>query len=146
MLHYVHMNRKKYNQLRAVVILFVAAIVALAVNRNSYLLSVAGIVTGMLFLALARFTAKIRVDEREVTIREKAAQFTYAVIAPTIGISAVLLLIPSRGNISVFSKGEFLYIESLGMIFAYLTLFLITTYAISFFILNRKYGGGSNEE
>ena len=140
------MNRKKYNQLRAVVILFVAAIVALAVNRNSYLLSVAGIVTGMLFLALARFTAKIRVDEREVTIREKAAQFTYAVIAPTIGISAVLLLIPSRGNISVFSKGEFLYIESLGMIFAYLTLFLITTYAISFFILNRKYGGGSNEE
>lgn len=140
------MNRKKYNQLRAVVILFVAAIVALAVNRNSYLLSVAGIATGMLFLALARFTAKIRVDEREATIREKAAQFTYAVIAPTIGISAVLLLIPSRGNISVFSKGEFLYIESLGMIFAYLTLFLITTYAISFFILNRKYGGGRNEE
>jgi uncharacterized membrane protein len=140
------MNRKKYNQLRAVVILFVAAIVALAVNRNSYLLSVAGIVTGMLFLALARFTAKIRVDEREATIRQKAAQFTYAVIAPTIGISAVLLLIPSRGNISVFSKGEFLYTESLGMIFAYLTLFLITTYAVSFFILNRKYGGGGNEE
>lgn len=140
------MNRKKYKQLRAVVILFVFAIVGLAVVHNSYLLSISGVLTGMVFMALVRSTTKIRVDEREATVREKAAQLTYAIFAPTLGIGAFLLLLPSSGVSSVFAKGEFMYLESLGMVFAYLTLFLIAMYAISYHFLNRKYGGGGNEE
>ncbi len=140
------MDRKKYNQLRVVVILFVSVIVALAVISNSYLLSAAGVVTGMLFMALVRSKVKIAIDEREATVREKAAQMTYAIFAPTIGIGAFLLLVPSYSGISVCAKGEFTYLESLGMVFAYLTLFLIAIYAISYYFLNRKYGGGTNEE
>jgi uncharacterized membrane protein len=139
------MNRKKYNQLRTIIILFVGAIVALAVVNNSYLLSIAGVITGMVFLSLVRSKVKIKTDEREIAIQEKAARMAYAIFAPTIGISALLLLIPSHSGISVFAKGEFIYLESLGMTFAYLALFLIATYAISYYFLNRKYGGGNEE-
>jgi len=140
------MDRKKYKQLRAVVALFVGAIVALAVIRDSYLLAAAGVLTGMVFMVLVRVKAKIRTDEREATVQEKAAKMTYVIFAPTIGIAAFLLLLPSKGGISIFSKGEWLFVESLGMVFAYLALFLIAIYAISYHFFNRKFGGGGNEE
>ena len=146
MLHYIYMNRKKHNQLRVVIAFFVSAIVALAVIRNSYLLAATGVLTGMVFMVLVRVKAKIRTDEREATVQEKAARMTYAIFAPTIGIAAFLLLLPSRGGISVFSKGEWMFTESLGMVFAYLTLFLITIYAISYHFFNKKFGGGGDEE
>jgi uncharacterized membrane protein len=140
------MDRKKYKQLRVIVTFFVGAIVALAVIRDSYLLATAGVLTGMVFMVFMRSKAKIRTDERESTIQEKAARMTYAIFAPTIGLAAFLLLLPSKGGISVFSNGEWLFTESLGMIFAYLTLFLIAIYAISYHFFNKKFGGGGNEE
>lgn len=140
------MDIKKYNQLRIVVTLFVSALVFLTVVSNNYTLSIAGVLTGMVFMVFVRSKAKIRIDEREVTVREKSAQLTYAIFAPTIGIGTILLLLPSSGLLSVFDKGEFAYLESLGMVFAYLTLFLIAIYAISYHFINRKYGGGGDEE
>ena len=146
MLHYVNMNRKKYNQLRTIVVLFVSVIVAIAVIKNSYVLSVIGVLTGMVFLVLVRSKAKIKVDEREAAVQEKAARMTYAIFAPTIGIGSFLLLIPSYSGLSIFARGDFVYLGSLGMVFAYLTLFLIALYAISYYFLNRKYGGRGDEE
>lgn len=140
------MDRKKYKQLRAVVALFVGMIVSVAVLRDSYLLAVAGVLTGVVFILLVRSKAKIRTDEREMTIQEKAARMTYSIFAPTIGIASFLLLLPSKGGISVFSKGDWLYIESLGMVFAYLTLFLITIYATSYHFFNKKFGGDGDQE
>lgn len=140
------MNRKKYKQLRVIVAFFVGAIVSLAVSRNSYLLAIIGVVTGMIFMAFARSKAKIKTDERESIIQDKAARMTYSIFAPTIGIAAFLLMLPTKGGIEVFSKGEWLFAESLGMVFAYLTLFMIAIYAISYHFFNRKYGGGGNEE
>ena len=139
------MNIKRYRQLRAGVVVFVGAIIAVA-TRHSFLLSFTAVVTGMLFLILARTKTKVRIDEREKTIREKSAQLTYAVFAPTLGIIALLLLIPSQSGISVFAKGEWVYIESLGTIFAYLSLLLIAIYSFSYYFLNRKYGGNTDEE
>jgi len=137
------MNIKKFRQIRTAIIIFVGIIVFLAVSLNSYLLAAIGVFTGMLFLSLVRAKTKIVIDERERTIREKAANLTYAIFAPTIGIGSFLLLFPSYSNLSVFSKGEFVYLESLGMIFAYLTFFLIVLYSLSYFFLNKKYSGGS---
>ena len=140
------MNRKTYKQLRILVAFFVGLIVSIAVSRDSYLLAITGVLTGMAFMFLVRSKAKISTDERELTVQEKAARMTYAIFAPTIGIGAFLLLLPSKGGLSVFSKGEWLFIESLGMVFAYLTLFLITIYAISYHFFNKKYGGGGDEK
>jgi len=140
------MNRKKYKQFRVVVAFFVSAIVSGAVFSDSYVLAIAGVLTGMIFMAFVRSKANIRIDEREVTMREKAAQMTYAIFAPTIGIGSFLLLFPSYSGLEVFARGEFVYLESLGMVFAYLTLFLIAIYAISYHFLSRKFGGGGDEE
>jgi len=139
------MNIKQYRQTRVLVTIFIGTIVSFAVTKNSYVMAVIGVLTGMLFLVLARSRTKITIDEREKTIREKAAQATYAIFAPTIAIGAFLLLIPSHSRLSVFAKGEFAYLESLGMVFAYLTLFLIAIYAISYHFLNKKYGGRDEE-
>lgn len=140
------MNIKKYRQIRAAAIIFIGAVVAVAVINNSFLLALAGVLTGMLFLSVVRSKTKTTIDEREQTIREKAAQTAYAIFAPTLGIGAILLLIPSYGGLSAMAKGEFTYLESLGGIFAYLALFLIAVYAISYYFLNRKYGGGGDKK
>jgi uncharacterized membrane protein len=140
------MNTKKYKQAKIIATLFIISIIIVSVLLKIYLLTVVSIFTGILFLSLVHSKAKDILDERELTVQEKAADFTYAVFTPTIGLGAFFLLIPSCGKFEVFSKGEFLFLESLGIIFAYLTLFLITLYAISYFFLNRKYGGKTNEK
>lgn len=139
------MNTKTYRQLRVLVALFVGIIVSLAVGKDSYLLAVAGVLTGMVFMALVRSKAKMRTDEREQAIQEKSARMAYAIFAPTIGLASFLLLLPTKGGFSVLKNGEWLYVESLGMILAYLTLFLIATYAISYHFFNKKFGGGGEE-
>ncbi len=140
------MDIKRYRQLRSAIILFIGAIITVATYLNSYFLTLVSILTGILFFILVRSKVKIKIDERETLIREKAAKLTYAIFAPTIGIGAFLLLIPYQDLSPVFAKGEFTYLESLGTILAYLTLFLIVVYAISYFFLNRKYGGAGNEK
>jgi uncharacterized membrane protein len=140
------MNIKRYRQIRILIALFIGVMVSVATTKGSYLLALASVLTGMIFMILVRTKTKIIVDEREKTIKEKASQMTYAIFAPTIGIGAFLLLIPSQSGLSVFSKGDFVYLESLGMVFAYLTLFLLALYALSYHYFNQKFGGGGNEE
>lgn len=134
----MYMNIKRYKQLRAAIAFFVAMIVSFAVTSNNYLLAFFGVVTGMMFLTLVRTKVKLTVDEREISIREKAAQTTYAIFAPTIGFGALLLIL--------FARDEYIFLQSLGMVLTYLTLFLIALYSIAYFVLNRKMGGGGNEE
>jgi uncharacterized membrane protein len=132
------MDITKSRPVTAIVILFIGALVVVAVLLGLHLLAVVGVLTGMLFLSLFLAKAGTPVDEREQTIKEKAANATYAIFAPTIGIGAFILLL--------WARGEFLYLEALGIVFAYLTLFLITLYAISYHFFSRKYGGGGDEE
>ncbi len=140
------MNRKRYTQFRVVVAFFIGLIVSVAVVRDWYLLAVAAVTTGMIFLALVRSRVKIRTDERERTIQEKAARITYMVVVPSFAIVALLLLLPSKGGLAVFSRGEWVFIESIGMIFAYISLLLIMVYAISYHLFNTKYGGSGDDE
>lgn len=140
------MDRKRYKQFRVVIALFVGMLVAYALNTSNFILLITSVLAGMAFMTVVRLKTKINTDEREATVQEKAAKTTYAIFAPTIGITALLLLFPSYSGLSVFSKGEFEYIESLGMIFAYLALLQIAIYAISYHFFNRKYGGRGNEE
>lgn len=140
------MQRKKYKRLRFLIILFVFLIVALAAYRNSYLLSLVGVLTAMLFMIVVRQKAKIKTDERDKTVGEKAAKMAYAIFVPTLGISAVLFLFPSNSGWEVFAKGEFAYLESIGVVFAYLVMFLIILYTIAYYFFNRQYGGGVDEK
>src|SRR4030042_3653243 len=105
------MDIKKYRQVRVIILLFIGAIIAVSVFLDIYLLAAISIFTGILFLSLVRLKTRITIDEREQTIREKAAQLTYAIFAPTIGLGSFFLLIPYQKLSPVFAKGEFLYLE-----------------------------------
>lgn len=141
------MNIKKFRQIRVVITLFVATLVSISITQDSYLLALIAIVTGILFMILAKSKTKVVLDEREKLVREKAAQLTYAIFAPTIGLGGFLLLMIAYGDsLPVFAKADFSYLESLGMVLAYLTLFLILLYSISFYYLNKRYGGNTHEE
>nr|MCW1949094.1 hypothetical protein [Candidatus Shapirobacteria bacterium] len=76
----------------------------------------------------------------------QATDFTFTIFLSTISLSAFLMLIPSYSGLSVFSRGEFLFLESLGVIFAYLTLFIIILYSVSYFFFSQKTGGKTDEE
>jgi len=124
------MHEKRSRQLRTVITLFVGALVGLASAKNNLLLAASSVTIGMIFLAVVRSRTKHAVDEREVIIREKAAHLTYAVFAPTIGIGSFLLIL--------FARGEYLFIDSLGIVLSYLTLFIIGLYTLFYYYLNRK--------
>ena len=121
--------------------LLIGALVGVAAVKNSYLLATAGVVTGMAFLILVRSKTKTITDERLESVKEKAALFTYSIFTQTLGIGAFIMLFPRLSHLSVFSKGDFVFLESLGVIFAYLTFFVMAVYAVYYYILNRKYGG-----
>lgn len=133
------MNIKRYRQVRVFVALFVGAIVSLSVSLDSYILAVAGVLTGMIFMSLARSKTKIIIDERDKSVREQAAQLTYKIFTPTLGLGSFFLIM--LGNMGT----DNLFLFMLGQIFAYLTMFLIVIYSIAYFIYNRKLGGGREE-
>lgn len=140
------MNTKKYKQVRIIAIIFLTLLIIASLFLKIYLLTFFTILTGILFLSLVHSNNRNIIDERELSIQEKAADFTYSIFAPTLGIGTFILIIPSRSGSAIFSNGEFLFLESLGTIFAYLTLFLISLYSISYFFLSKKFGGKQDEE
>lgn len=131
------MNSKQYRQSRIVVVFLVSILVALASKLDLAILAIAAALTGFVFLLVVRFKHKIVIDEREKTIREKAAQTAQAVFTPTLAIGALLMILFGQNSI---------YILALGQIFAYLSLFQMLLYAISFHFYNHKYGAAANEE
>ena len=137
MLYYRNMNEKRYKQIRIVIGLFSAVVVMVAVSLGNIFLAAGGVIIGMFFMVLARSKTNKIIDEREIIIREKAAQMAYAIFAPTIGLGSFLLIFLARD--------EHFFLEAIGIVLAYLSLFLISLYTISFFFYNRKYGGDGKE-
>ncbi len=138
MLYINGMNEKTFKFLKFLVTAFLAALMFLAILRTQLALAVIAGIAGILFLTIVRTTGSLIVDEREQSVREKAAQLTYLIFAPTLGLSALGLL--------VLSHDSNYFLESLGVIFAYLTLFQITLYTLSSFFIDRKLGGNGQEE
>ena len=140
------MTIKKYRRLKQMVVLLILAIIAVSLISKIYLLSFFAVITGILFSSFIRFQNDSSADEREQSIKEKSANITYAIFISTLSLGTFIMMFPSASGLSVFSKGEFIYLESIGTIFAYLTLFLIALYSISYLFLNKKYGGNSDEK
>ena len=131
------MKNKNYRKVRIGIAAFMAVMMSLAISQHNILLAIASIVIGIAFIAVSRSKTERLVDEREVMVRQKAAQMAYAIFAPTIGLGSVFLIL--------LAKDEFYFLEAIGIVLAYLSIFLIALYSISFFFLNRKYGGDGKE-
>jgi len=137
MLYINNMDNKTYKKYRIGIALFVAILMSIAVSLDNTLLALSSVIIGMVFSVVVRSKTKHVVDEREVMIRQKAAQMAYAIFAPTIGLGSLLLILVSDET-SYFT-------EAIGIVLSYLTLFLIALFSIFLYYFNRKYGGNGEE-
>jgi len=134
------MKPQNHSKINFTISLFIVLSILISVILKIFLLTAVSLLTGILYLALFHSKNKKIYDEREVSLRQKATDFTFSLFIPTIAISAFLFFFPSLSQLAVFSKGEFEYLESLGSIFTYLVLFLITVYSITYFVLLHQTG------
>ena len=140
------MALKKYRQTKNLVLVFLILILLISFSLKLFLLTGFSLLTFILFLSLISSKNQKIFDEREVSLRQQATDFTFTIFLSTISLSTFLMLIPSYSGLPVFSRGEFLFLESLGVIFAYLTLFIIILYSVSYFFFSQKAGGKTDEE
>lgn len=138
------MTIKKYHQLKKGTLIFLFIIFSLSLFLKIYFLSVISVLTAILFITLLHSNQGSS-DERQVTVRRQAIDFTFTILVSTLSLGSFIMLLPLTTGLSVFSKGEFLYVESIGTIFAYLSISLIILYSLSYFFFNRK-SGGNNEK
>jgi hypothetical protein len=134
------MNLHNHSKINFTISLFIVLSILISLNLKIFLLTAVSLLTGVLYLALFHSKNTKIYDERELGLRQKATDFTFSLFIPTLAISAFLFFFPSLSRLSVFSKGEFDYLESLGSIFTYLILFLIAVYSITYFILIHQTG------
>lgn len=133
------MTLKQYKTARMLVALFIAATISVSVTLNNIYLAVAAVLIGMLFMIVIKRRIKgVAADERVMTVSEKASRITFAIFTPIIGIASfILIMIGEQGNPRL---------KFLGMVLSYLTLLSIAIYSFTFYFINRKMGGGSDEE
>lgn len=70
-------------------------------------------------------------DKKASSLEGKFMSTTFIIFVSSIGLTAIFLLFPSYNNLSIFSKGEFIYIESLGIFLFYLLITLLIQSFIS---------------
>ena len=140
------MNSNKHHQINCSILVFISLIIFISLFLKIYLLTSLSILAGILYIPLFHSKNIKTNDERELTIRQKATDFTFSLFVPTLAISSFLFFFPSLNQLAVFSNGQFEYLESLGTIFAYLVLFLIIVYTIAYSILINQTGGRRHEK
>ncbi len=64
-------------------------------------------------------------DKKVSSLEGKFMSTTFIIFVFSIGLTAFILLFPSYSNLSIFSKGEFMYIESIGIFLLYLLISLL---------------------
>ena len=130
------MKNKTYQRYRMGIAIFTGMIVSIAVTMKNTVLAAAGVLIGMAFMAVVRSKSKIQLDERQKMVREKAAQMAYAIFAPTIGLGSLILMLVPKDSY---------FLEAIGIVLAYLSLFFIALFAIAHYFINRKFGGDGEE-
>ena len=128
------MSYKQYQIIRTLIALLIATIVMVATITNNFQLALTGVFIGVMFLFLAKSKfKKVVVDERVISVSGKASRATYSIVTMFLAFFGLFLIFTASGH-------EDLYLESLGIVFCYIALLLITVYSISFYYFNKKYG------
>jgi uncharacterized membrane protein len=128
------MDHKRYQKIRVLITLLVATIVVVAVITSNLYLAFAGVLSGILslFIVRQRFK-KVVVDERVISIAGRSSQVTYVIATTVLAGLGLFFTLSARAHTD-------LYLESVGAIFCYIALLLITIYSLSYYYFNKKYG------
>jgi len=129
------MNYKQFIKLKVLIGFLIGLVVAMAVTINNFYLAISGVFIGVLFMFLvkSRFK-KVIVDERVISISGLAARATYALVTLFLAVLGLFLILSGRGH-------DDIYVESIGVLFSYIAMFLLAVYSILYYYFNKKYGG-----
>lgn len=123
------------------VAIFLGVIMFLAISLDNYFLAVAAILAAVAgILAIKSRVKGVTVDERVLLVGDKAARATYSVVTLTLGLGSLLLVFFGK------MKETNAYLEGLGYVLSYLTIFSIFVYSAAFWYFNRKFGSGEGDE
>jgi len=128
------MRLEQYKQIRSVIIVAIAMLMAIGVILNSVFIAVAAVTFGIVTLSLLRRRlTEIEHDERTILIRSKAASTTLAII--TVGMAVIGLSL-------VFLKGQGIgNLEQVGYLLAYQANIILALRALLNYYYRNKLGG-----
>ncbi|MFH1426329.1 MAG: DUF2178 domain-containing protein [Candidatus Kerfeldbacteria bacterium] len=119
--------------------LLVNAAVLLGILLHSIFIALIGVGVGLVFLwIMRRRTTEVIIDERVQAIGDKAARVTFTYITLVLGLTSIILMVLSQGS-------ELPFTESLGLVFAYITMMLLLVYTFTYKYYNRAYGAEDNK-
>lgn len=132
------MRLKTYQRLRVIAVIFIAITVSIAVSLNNTFLALVAVFTGMIFMFFIKSRVKdVMQDERVQVVGDKAARMAYNILVLVLGLSSLFLVF--------FGRVSAPFLESLGYVFSYLTMFSLIVYSAAFYYFNRKYGADDEE-
>ncbi len=125
----INVSSTSYKTIRIIVSMYVAAVVSSAVVSENFMLALAGVISGMLVIWLAKKRTKtITADEMILTVSGKAARITYSLTTISLALVSVLLMFLAK---EPFPK-------ALGIIFSYLALAMMVVYSILYKYLMKQ--------
>jgi len=129
------MNQKKFITFKILISIFVVLTTLIAFSYNNFVLALAGIIIGMLFMFLVRKKTKtIIIDERIELMSGKASKATYGITTMVFAVLSIIFILTGR-------RTDIIYYQALGFTFSYITLFSIAIYSISYKYYQKFYGG-----
>lgn len=127
------MTLKTFKKIRILILVLAVIIMATAVSINNIYLVVSAIVIAIVFKILVKNQVKeVMVDERIVSVSNRAARMTYVITTVFLAVLALFLILTAR---------DLIYFQSLGVALSYVVILNMAIYALSFYYFNRKHGG-----
>lgn len=123
------MKFNSFKNIRIIVTVYVALIVSIAVNIDNFWLALTGVLTGMLFIWLAKRKFQVKTtDEMLNQLAGEAARLSFSITAISLAIVSILLMF--------FADQAFL--KAIGTICSYISLAMIALYSIIYrYFLHR---------
>lgn len=137
------MNEKTFAKVRLATTLAVNALVVIGILLHNVYIALVGVAAGLVFLwIMRRRTKAVLVDERVEMVANKAARATFVYSSLVFGLTALFLF--GVGRLS--DEPEFFnFIDALGLLFAFVTMFLLLVYAVTYKYFDRSYGADNTQ-
>jgi len=131
------MRRKDFKRIKLLISVFVLVVMIVAVFSYNIFLAVVGVLSGMLAVRILRIKSKQEiVDERVEKIGDKAARASFLIFTSILAVVSVLLVVV---------KKEHVYLQALGVLFSYMTSFMLVLYVLSYRYFEKEFGEDDEE-
>jgi len=122
-----------FQKIKTITIIFLLLTTVGAFLIGNIFWGVVALLAGVIFLILMKLSTKgVVTDERVKLVSKKASHATFTVFTTMIALSSIAFVIIGQDHYGL--------LEALGIIFSYMTLFIVTLYGIFYLCFDRGWG------